>query len=209
MNKEALVTLSLQELDNTLFHQLTTRMAAQYPDDHRRALKVAMLVADGVMEEFEALAKRQVKSGAAKAAAEARWAGSSEPSTNLTTGITAPNVVGAPVLTSSPKKRHRRTKAEIAADAARAAGQVDPAAPLTPAEQQAAADYGAPFLPPGAPPPMPPNWVGPDGGPNPNFPAPATPPAVNIDAAVAAASGSPLSNVPPPPPLQIPTFGQP
>lgn len=146
MDKEAQVTLSLGDVDNLLFKVLAAEFNTMYPNETRMALKAAMHVCDVALAEFEVHATRQAKSMQARAAAQARYAGTPPPAVAPVAAAPAPSLQ-APLLVPPPAappavKRTRRTKAEMEADrAALAAAQ--------------AAQAGAPvaqIVPPTAPP---------------------------------------------------------
>jgi hypothetical protein len=198
MNKEQPVTLTLGEIDSTLFETLTSEFKAMYPNDHRTALRAAMHVADKVMGQIEPLAARQAKSEMARKAAQARYtAPPQNPGAEPVPGAFATPTAPA----AAPVKRPRRSKAQMEADrAALAAAQ----AMMATASQQVSQQSGVQDMPLGVTTPPAPT--------NAELTAqafPAAPPVQDFAtlAQQAAAQGVPQfapANVPPPP---TPTFG--
>ena len=200
MNKEQPVTLTLGEIDTTLFETLTTEFKAMYPNDHRTALRAAMHVADKVMGQIEPLAAKQAKRAAASRLSAPPMNPGAEPTPQAFATPHAP--IAAPV------KRQRRSKAQMEADRAAVA-----AAQAMQAGQQAAqaVPMGPAFSPPfqPAPPAAAPMLQPPPAPTNAELTAqafPAAPPVQDFAtlARQAAAQGVPQfapANVPPP------TFG--
>jgi len=136
MNKEQPVTLTLGEIDTTLFETLTTEFKAMYPTDHRTALRAAMHVADKVMGQIEPLAMKQAKRAAAARVSAPPMNPGAEPTPQAFATPHAP--VAAPV------KRQRRSRAQMEADrAAVAAAQ----AMMATASQQVSQQSGIRDMP--------------------------------------------------------------
>ena len=110
MNKEQPVTLTLGEIDSTLFETLTSEFKSMYPNDHRTALRAAMHVADKVMGQIEPLAMKQAKRAAASRVGAPPMNPGAEPTPQAFATPHAP--VAAPV------KRQRRSRAQMEADRA-------------------------------------------------------------------------------------------
>ena len=136
MNKEQPVTLTLGEIDTTLFETLTTEFKAMYPNDHRTALRAAMHVADKVMGQIEPLAMKQAKRAAASRVGAPPMNPGAEPTPQAFATPHAP--IAAPV------KRQRRSRAQMEADrAAVAAAQ----AMMATASQQVSQQSGIRDMP--------------------------------------------------------------
>ena len=136
MNKEQPVTLTLGEIDTTLFETLTTEFKAMYPTDHRTALRAAMHVADKVMGQIEPLAMKQAKRAAAARVSAPPMNPGAEPTPQAFATPHAP--IAAPV------KRQRRSRAQMEADrAAVAAAQ----AMMATASQQVSQQSGIRDMP--------------------------------------------------------------
>jgi len=136
MNKEQPVTLTLGEIDSTLFETLTSEFKSMYPNDHRTALRAAMHVADKVMGQIEPLAAKQAKRAAASRLSAPPMNPGAEPTPQAFATPHAP--IAAPV------KRQRRSRAQMEADrAAVAAAQ----AMMATASQQVSQQSGIRDMP--------------------------------------------------------------
>ena len=151
MNKEQPVTLTLGEIDSTLFETLTSEFKSMYPNDHRTALRAAMHVADKVMGQIEPLAAKQAKRAAASRLSAPPMNPGAEPTPQAFQTPSAP--YSGPV--AAPVKRQRRSRAQMEADrAAVAAAQAVPMGPAFSPPFQPAPPAAAPML---QPPPAPTN----------------------------------------------------
>jgi hypothetical protein len=141
MNDKQII-LSNSELDKFLFEEVISAVKPLFPDDHRAALKAGMAIVDAVMEKFDVVAKRAVKSENARKAVAARW---SPPPPQNPGSEPVPAEFSAPLAAKPLRKR--RTKAEM--DAIRAAnGNLQPKSNPDPAEVVGMATLAPPPPPP-------------------------------------------------------------